>query len=158
MKRLTLNREFLMRHLGVCLLMFGLSGWFAYDAFVTYPQTDAAALYESIEKAAPGERVDLESFKRQKIQTQYGFAALSLLAALAVGLHLLAVARFRFSYDETGFDWKGKRYALSDITSVDRTQWGKGKKGLLVLTVGGIRITLDAWHHQGVAAFEKTLM
>lgn len=155
--KLSINREFLLRHLGVCLLMFGLAGWFGYDGFVTYPQTEAAKLYEAIERSAPPEGCNLEAFKRQKIQTQYGFAALSLVAALAIGLHLLLVARLRLEYDDTGFSWNGKKHAFAEISAVDRSEWGKGKKGVLILTVGGQKLKLDAWHHAGVAEFAERI-
>lgn len=154
---LKLNREFLTRHIGVCLLMAGLACWFGYDGFVTYPKTPAAALYESIEKSPAPEGCDVEAFKSQKIKTQYGLAGLCLLASLAVGLHLLAVSRFRFAFDETGFEWKGERHPYSDVKSVDRSQWGKGKKGILVLRLERETISLDAWHHVPVSDFEKML-
>jgi hypothetical protein len=149
--KLKLNGEFLARHLFVTVLMAALGGWFAYDGFVKYPATPAAKLYESIEGSAPGEGVDLEKFKQQKIQTQMGFTLLAFLASLAVGGHLLAVSRFDFEFDDNGFTFRGKRYSYSDVTDVDRSRWEK--KGIIV--VNGIK--LDAWHHVGVKEFEKLI-
>lgn len=156
MKSLKINTEFLYRHLGVCLLMFGLGCWFGYDGFVKYPNTPAAELYEQIEKSKPPEGFALEAFKRQKIKSQYGFTALCLVASALIGIHLASVAMFRFDHDETSFVWNGKKYALSDVKSVDRSQWKK--KGIVKLELAdGVRVTLDAWHHLGVKDFEKLL-
>ena len=96
MTRLKLNPEYAKRHLFVTLLMVGLCGWFGYDGFVRYPATPAAELYASIEGSEPPEQMtvgQLESFKRQKTQTQYGFTVLALLAALV--LVILAVTGWR---------------------------------------------------------------
>ena len=156
MKRIKLNPEFFYRHLAVCLLMFGMSCWFGYDGFVAYPRTPAAELYEKIESSKPPEGFQLEAFKRQKIQSQYGFTALCLLASALIGLNLASVASFHFEFDDSGFVWRGKKLSLSDIKSVDRSQWKK--KGIVkLLLADNSRVTLDAWHHLGVKDFEKLL-
>jgi hypothetical protein len=149
--KLKINGEFSRRHLFVTVLMAGLGCWFAYDGYVTYPQTPAAKLYETIEGAPAREGFDLEAFKAQKIQTQKGFALLAFLASLAVGAHLLQVFRFDFEFDDDGFTYRGKRFAYGDVTEVDRALWEK--KG--IIKVNGIK--LDAWHHTGVKEFEKKL-
>jgi len=158
MTKLTINREFLKRHLFAIVVLAGMGGWFGYDGLITYPRMTAAALYESIEKSAPPEGTSdekLEAFKTQKIQTQYGLAAILLLVALAAGLHLLDVSRLDFAFDRAGFTWRGRRYAFGDIRKVDRSKWAK--KGILVLTLVDGTVTLDAWHHTGVNEFEKYL-
>ena len=146
MKRLTLNREFAVRHLGVALLMLGLSGWFGYDGFVRYPATPAAELYRSIEGSDAPAGFDLDAFKRQKTQTQYGFTVLALLAALVIAGHVGLLARFRFAYDDEGFVCGTVRRKFADVGAreVDWSQWEK--KG--IVRVDGIK--LDAWHHAGV--------
>ena len=144
MKRLALNREFAVRHFGVALLMLALCGWFGYDGFVRYPATPAAELYRAIEGRDAPEGCDLGRFKDQKTKTQYGFAALALLAALVVGGHAFAVSRFLFEYDDEGFAFRGRRTAYRDVKSVDRSRWEH--KG--IIRVDGV--TLDAWHHVGV--------
>lgn len=146
MKALTLNREFAMRHLGVALLMLGLSGWFGYDGFVRYPAMPAAELYRSIEGSDAPAGLDLAAFKRQKTQTQYGFTLLAFLAALVIGGHVGLLARFRFAYDDAGFVCGKTRRKFADVDAreVDWSQWEK--KG--IVRVAGI--TLDAWHHAGV--------
>jgi hypothetical protein len=154
MKKLKLNHEFFRRHLAVCLLMVGLGCWFGYDGLVSYPKTPAAELYEKIEKAKAPEGYPLEAFKRQKIKSQYGFAALCLVAAALIGINISAAAFFRFEYDETSFVYDGKRRMLGEVKSVDRSQWKK--KGILKLVLeDGTKVVLDAWHHLGVKDFEK---
>ena len=50
----------------------------------------------------------------------------------------------------------GKKLSLSDIKSVDRSQWKK--KGIVkLLLADNSRVTLDCWHHLGVKDFEKLL-
>ena len=144
MKRLTLNREFAARHLGVALLMLGLSAWFGYDGLVRYPTTPAAALYRSIEGRDAPAGLDLDAFKRQKAQTQCGLSLLSLLAALVIAGHVGLLARFRLDYDDEGFVFRGVRRKFADVKVVDWSQWEK--KGI----VRADGITLDAWHHAGV--------
>lgn len=145
--KLKLNGEFAKRHVGVALLMLGLSCWFGYDGFVRYPATPAAELYKSIEGSDAPEGFNLEGFKRQKTQTQYGFTVLSLLAAIIIGGHVWLLSKFNFEFDDTGFTFAGKRFAYSDIKRVDRSKWAS--KGIIV--VNGIK--LDAWHHAGVKEF-----
>lgn len=157
--KLSLNKEYAQRHLFVAVLMLGLGGWFGYDGLVTYPSMSAAELYRSIEKADPPAEMTeerLAAFKKQKTETQYGFALLSLLAGAVVGLRLLKSAKFAFEFDDAGFTANGKRYTRADIVEVDRSQWEK--KSILVLKlVDGARLTLDAWHHVGVKDFAETL-
>lgn len=139
MRRLKLNREYLVRHLGVALLMLGLSGWFAYDGYVAYPQHDDAWFAER------------HLVRENAIARQREFALLALVAALAIGANLYWVSRFVFEHDETGFVYRGKRTEFADVTSVDRSKWEK--KG--ILKVDGI--VLDAWHFSGVDEIEQKL-
>ena len=157
--KLSLNKDYARRHLFVTVLMLGLGCWFGYDGLVAYPSMTAADLYRSIEKADPPAEMSaerLEAFKRQKTQTQYGFALLSLLAGAVVGLRLLKAAKFDFAFDDSGFTANAKRYTRDDIASVDRTQWET--KTILVLKLkDGSTLTLDAWHHLGVKDFAATV-
>lgn len=157
--KLTLNKDYARRHLFVTVLMLGLGCWFGYDGLVAYPSMTAAELYRSIEKAdppadMPSER--LEAFKKQKTQTQYGFAVLALLAGSIVGLRLLKSAKFAFEFDDAGFTANGKHYTREDIASVDRSQWES--KTILVLKLkDSTTLSLDAWHHVGVKDFAATV-
>lgn len=154
--KLTLNGEYAKRHLFVVLLMAGLGCWFGYDGLVAYPAQPAADLYRSIEKSDPREGMDLEAFKRQKIQTQYGFMGLSLLMSAIVGFRLWKASRVDFSFDDQEFVWAGRRYPRTAIVSVDRSRWES--KSILVLKLeDGAVVTLDAWHHLGVKEFAATV-
>lgn len=154
--KLSINKEYLQRHLFVTVLMAGLGCWFGYDGFVKYPQTPAVELYRSIEKSDPPESLDLEAFKRQKTQTQYGFTLLSLLAALVVGFRLYRSAKFAFEFDDDGFTCKGRRHAYGEVKSVNRSKWEKDSI-LTVVLESGEKIVLDGWHHSGVREFESRL-
>jgi len=156
--KLKLNGEFLRRHLFVFVVFAGMGAWFGYDGFVKYPNMPAADLYAAIESAPPPPEMSedgLRAFKAQKTASQRGLCAVLTLAALAVGLHLLAVSRFDFAFDDDGFVWKGRRYGFADIRSVDRSRWAK--KGILRLALAGGAVTLDSWHHGGVVEFEGLL-
>lgn len=143
-----LNPDFARRYCFVALLFAGMGGWFGYDGFVTYPKTDAAALYESIEKSAPPPEMSaesLEAFKSQKIKTQYGLAGALFAASLWVAFVLFKAWRFDFDPGRAG-----------EILSVDRSRWEK--KGILVLSTEKLgKVTLDSFHHLGVTEYEKTL-
>ena len=149
--KLTLNREFAMRHVGVALLMLGLSCWFGYDGFVRYPATPAAELYKTIEGSDAPAGFNLEAFKTQKTQTQYGFTFLTLLAAVIIGGHVWLISKFKFEYDDESYVFAGKRVAIKDIKSVDRSLWERKS----IIKVDGIK--LDAWHHVGVKEFVEKL-
>lgn len=149
--KLTINREYAMRHLFVMLLMLGLGCWFGYDGFVRYPATPAAELYRSIEGADAPENVDLEAFKAQKTKTQHSFAFLALLVALVVGVNLFRSFRFQFEFDDEGYAYGGRRRRFGEIGAVDWSRWEK--KG--IVKVDGI--TLDSWHHVGVKEFVALL-
>lgn len=155
--KLVLNKEYARRHLFVTIVMAALGLWFGYDGFVRYPATPAAELYRSIEGSDAPEGFDLEGFKRQKTQTQYGFTALSLLAALVVGLRLYGASRFKFEFDENGFSFRNRRYTYADIDETDHRQW-KSKSILKLRLKDGLRVVLDAWHHVGVKEFEARLV
>lgn len=149
--KLTLNREFAMRHVGVALLMLGLSCWFGYDGFVRYPATPAAELYKTIEGSDAPAGFNLEAFKTQKTQTQYGFTFLTFLAAVVIGGHVWLISKFKFEYDDESYVFAGKRVAIKDIKSVDRSLWERKS----IIKVDGIK--LDAWHHVGVKEFVEKL-
>ena len=139
MTSLRLNREFAFRHLGVAILFFGMGCWFGYDGYVAYPKHDDAWF-------------ETRHLRRDSaIRRQKEFMLLAFLASAAVGGHLWAVSRLRFSFDDDGFVFRGKRTAYGDVKTVDRSQWET--KG--IVRVDGI--TLDAWHHEGVREVERRL-
>ena len=154
--KLQLNQEYARRHLFVTVLMLGLGLWFGYDGFVRYPTTPALELYRSIENADPQPGFDLEAFKRQKTQTQYGFTFLCLLAAIVVGARLNQSRKFHLEWDDDGFTVNSKHYKKSDIVKIDDKNWQKKSISVLHLSDGS-RVVLDAWHHSGVKEFKDYL-
>ena len=139
MTRLKLNREFAVRHLGVALLMLGLSGWFAYDGYVSYPEHDDAWFEQR------------HLVKDNAIRRQREFMILALVAALVIAGHVGVVAKFDFSYDENGFVCGGVRRSFADVKNVDWSKWEKKD----IVKVDGI--VLDAWHHAGVRGIVELL-
>jgi len=139
MKRLRLNREFAVRHLAVAVLMFAMSAWFAYDGYVDYPRQDDAFF-------------ETRHLQRESaIARQKEFMVLAFLAALAIGGHVLVLARFRFEFDDEGFVFKGVRRRYSEIAKIDRSLWEKKS----IIKIDGLK--LDAWHHSGVKEFVERL-
>ena len=149
--KLKLNREFAIRHLFVTALLLAMGGWFAYDGYVTYPSMTPEALYEKIEHSQPASHEAAVKVYENAIPRQKQFMGLCIVGALIVGLGVLKAWRVSFEYDEAGFVWNGRRMALSDIESVDESQWKK--KGILKVKTRCGRITLDAWHNTGVDGF-----
>lgn len=149
--KLKLNREFAIRHLFVTALLLAMGGWFAYDGYVTYPSMTPEALYEKIEHSQPASHEAAVKVYENAIPRQKQFMGLCIVGALIVGLGVLKAWRVSFEYDEAGFVWNGRRMALSDIESVDESQWKK--KGILKIKTRCGRITLDAWHNTGVDGF-----
>ena len=142
------NKDFLLRHLFAFAVFLGIGLWFSYDAFVRYPRTDAAALYESIERSAAPDGFDLESFKKSKISSQKAFAFILLFVAGAVGLHTFASARSDFSFDDGSFASGGKTHHWTDVKEFDAALWTR--KGILKFSGDGFSVTLDSWHLDGV--------
>ena len=148
MKNFKLNPDFARRYCFVALLFAGMGGWFGYDGLITYPNTEAAALYESIEKSPPPQEMgaeQLEAFKRQKIQSQYGLSCVLFVASIWVAIILFKAWKFDFDPAKAG-----------KIIAVDRAKWET--KGIIVLTTEMYgKVTLDSFHHLGVTEYEKQL-
>jgi len=132
--KLTLNREYATRHLGVAALFLGLAGWFLYDAVFVYPNLPADGEHHTT------------------VEFQYSFAALLAFAAIVIAGRVWANWRTRIvEWDETRM-WGpgvGAPLAFSEIVGVEDARWEK--KGIIVfLARDGRRVKLDAWHHAGV--------
>lgn len=137
--RFKLNKEFAVRYLGVAALMAALGGWFAYDGYVKYPSMDAEALYREAHSgetaATPGQA---EKFKENAVPRQKQFMVLAW--GFAVFLAVKVFLLWRKEYDLDG-----------EITEINRKDWIK--KGIIRFKVNGRKVTLDAWHHEGVKEF-----
>ncbi len=142
------NKDFLVRHLFAFAVFLGIGLWFSYDAFVRYPKTDAAVLYESIERSPAPEGVDIHSFKQSKIASQKAFAFILLAIASAIGLHTAASVKSDFSFDGDGFKTGGVSRPWSDVEGYDSELWSG--KGILKFYGKGFSVKLDSWHLEGV--------
>lgn len=154
--KLSLNKEFALRHLFVALLMAALGGWFGYDGYVTYPSMTARDLYVRCHKGEqPADDLAAEKFSATAIPRQKQFMFLCLLAAAVIGGHVLIVSRLDFSFDADGFTYRGRYIPFLDVQSVDDAQWEK--KGIVRLVASSCSLTLDSWHHAGVKEFHARL-
>ena len=144
---LKINREYMMRHLGVAALMAGLCCWFAYDGAVASPQKDESYFVE-LHHADPARGAEL---KKSAIERQFQFALLAALASLVIAGGVLRVKRQTLQWDDAqmcGSLTGGKPIAFSDVMETDNSKWEK--KGILVLkSKDGRSVTLDTWHHSG---------
>ncbi len=155
--KLSLNREYAVRHLGVAVLMAALCAWFVYDGAVAYP-----AMTDEDFKAKVLHGLDYENFPKKRQETtnrQFQFAALAGLAALIIAGGVWRVKRQTLEWDEDSMNGTltgGKPLAFSDISELDKSKWEK--KGILVATAkDGRKVTLDAWHHAGVKELSAKL-
>ncbi len=134
--KLTLNREYAARHVGVAALFLGLAGWFLYDAVLVYPNLPAD-----------------DTTHHTTVEFQYSFAALLGIAALVVAFRVWRSWRSTLEWDDEkmwGSLSGGRPLAFSDVERVDSSRWEA--KGILTLVAkDGRRVTLDTWHHAGAA-------
>ena len=129
--KLTLNREYATRHLGVAALFTGLAGWFLYDAVFVYPYlTDDGQHHTTAE-------------------FQYSFAALLGLVAVVVAFRVWRNWKATLEWDGEkmrGTLTGGRPLLFTDVEKADNRRWAK--KGILVLEAkDGRKVTLDTWHH-----------
>ena len=155
--KLTLNREFAFRHLGVAVLFFGLCCWFLYDGFVTYPKMDDATFSEQI---LHGRQGDFGKLKQEAINRQYQFAGICGIASLLIALGVGRCRLQTLEWDDEkmcGSLTGGKPLAFSDVSGVDDRRWEK--KGILVVYAhDGRRFTLDTWHHVGAKDLAEKIL
>ena len=131
MKKLILNKEFVVRYLGVAALFACLGGWFAYDGFVAYPKMTAAELYKTIEKSEPQTLEQAEKVANNAIRRQKEFMILAWVAALYLVWKVWSLT--------------GKSIPEGKAEEVDTKDWGK--KGIAKVKLGGKWYTLDTWYY-----------
>ena len=172
--KITLNREYATRHLGVAILFAALCGWFLYDGSIQWPAENAAwerrtgttvaaalAAHPELKREHEKEnRNDIPPHWPEEIARQHQFAGICALAAcLIAGLVGLNWKR-TLEWDDTQMNGSltgGKPLLFTDIVGVEDAQWEK--KGILVLFAkDGRRVTLDAWHHAGVEALVAKIL
>lgn len=136
--KISLNREYAMRHAGVAILLFGLGMYFLYDAIFVYPYlTEADGHHTTVE-------------------FQYSMAAILTFVSIIVGTRLFRNFKRTLEWDDTqmcGSVTGGVSVPFSDIVRCDRRQWDS--KGIIVVyTKDNKHYVLDAWHHTGVKELE----
>ena len=155
--KLTLNREFAFRQLGVAVLFFGLWGSFLYAGFVTYPKMDDATFSEQI---LHGRQGDFGKLKQEAINRQYQFAGICGVASLLIALGVGRCRLQTLEWDDAqmcGSLTGGKPLAFADVSGVDDRRWEK--KGILVVYAkDGRRFTLDTWHHAGAKELAERIL
>ena len=123
-----LNKEYVVRHLGVAALMLGLSGWFLYDGAVKYPKQDDKFF------------ADLHAKRETAIARQYQFSAITFVAAFVIAGLVGLESRKRFDF--------GK----DDVSEIDFAKWDRKRIAYAKLK-NGRTVALDAWHFAGVREF-----
>lgn len=153
--KLSINKEFAVRHLGVAALMAALCAWFIYDGAVTYPAMSDVDFNEKILHRHSEESVLADDFaqkRRNATNRQFQFAGIAGIASLVIAFGVLRVKRQALEWDDasmTGSLTCGKSLLFSDVDGIDKSRWEK--KGILVVRFkSGASVTLDAWHHVGV--------
>jgi len=170
--KLSLNREYALRHLGVALLFFGLAGWFLFDGAWAWPdenaawEKDRATTVTAHLEAHPEYRRAHAAADRDgiphlpiEITRQFQFAGITAFAALIIAGLVGLDARRTLTWDDTtmtGSLTGGKPVAFADV-AVDDSQWAR--KGILkVFTKDGCRFALDTWHHTGARELAEKLL
>lgn len=155
--KLTLNREYAIRHLGVAALFLGLCCWFLYDGAITYPKMDDETFSEQI---LHGRQGDFDKLKKEAIGRQYQFSGICGIAALLIAIGVGRCRLQTLEWDDEqlcGSLTGGKPLAFSDISGVDDRRWEK--KGILVVYAkDGRRFTLDTWHHVGAKELAERIL
>lgn len=160
--KLSLNREYAVRHLGVAALMAGLCAWFIYDGAITYPAMSdddfrAKILHRKADDTGP--EYDFKAKRRDATNRQFQFAAIAGFAALIIAFGVLRSKRQTLEWDDTSMQGsltRNRPLPFSEVSGLDKSRWEK--KGILtVLAKDGRKVTLDAWHHVGVKELAEKL-
>ena len=140
--KISLNREYAIRHLGVAILFFGLSLWFLYDAVFVYPNRPPDGTHHTT------------------VEFQYTSAALLALVAFVVAFRVFLSWRATLTWDDeqmTGSLTGGAPLKFADIDHLAVGKW-EPKQILVVHAKDGRHVTLDAWHHAGARELAEKLL
>ncbi len=167
-RRLELNREYAMRHIGVALLFAALCAWSVYDGAIGWPaknaeweKTSGFTVQAACEARANKENLPDEKKPPhwpEKITAQYYQAGVLGLVSLVVALGVLSAKKKTLEWNESemcGTLTGGKSIKFTEVKALDKTLWEK-KRILKVHTNNGV-ITLDGWHHTGVTKLAEKL-
>ncbi len=140
--KISLNKEYAIRHLGVAALFFGLSLYFLYDAIFVYPYLPADGAHHTT------------------VEFQYSAAAALGLFAFVVAFRVFLNWRATLAWDDEqmmGTLTCNVPLRFDDIDHLDVEKW-EPKQILVVHAKDGRRVTLDAWHHAGVRVLAEKLL
>ena len=140
--KISLNKEYATRHLGVATLFTGLALWFLYDAIFVYP---------NLPKDGP---------HHTTLEFQYSMAALLGLIAVVVAFRVFRCWKTTLEWDDVqmnGTATGARPLLFADVASLDDSRW-KSKQILRVHAKDGRIVTLDAWHHVGARELAEKLL
>ena len=155
--KLTLNREYAIRHLGVAALFLGLCCWFLYDGAITYPKMDDATFSEQI---LHGRQGDFDKLKKEAIGRQYQFSGICGIAALLIAIGVGRCRLQTLEWDDEqlcGSLTGGKPLAFAEVEGVDARRW-KSKGILVVYAKDGRHFILDPWPPPGAKELAEKIM
>ncbi len=140
--KISLNKEYAIRHLGVAALFTGLSLYFLYDAIFVYPYLPADGAHHTT------------------VEFQYSAAAALAIFAFVVAFRVFLNWRATLAWDDeqmTGTLTCNAPLRFDDIDHLAPTKW-EPKQILVVHAKDGRRVTLDAWHHVGARELAEKLL
>ena len=140
--KISLNKEYALRHLGVAALVTGLSLYFLYDAIFVYPYLPADGAHHTT------------------VEFQYSAAAALAIFAIVVAFRVFLNWRATLTWDDEQMCGTLTCYAplrFDDIDHLDSAKW-EPKQILVVHAKDGRRVTLDAWHHAGARELAEKLL
>ena len=140
--KISLNKEYAIRHLGVAALFTGLSLYFLYDAIFVYPYLPADGAHHTT------------------VEFQYSAAAALAIFAFVVAFRVFLNWRATLAWDDEqmcGTLTCNAPLRFDDIDHLDAEKW-EPKQILVVHAKDGRRVTLDAWHHAGARALAEKLL
>ncbi len=170
--RITLNREYAVRHLGVTALFLAMSLWFVFDGAIAWPNENKAWEKErgitAAEYVAANPKCRNSHLKEERdglphlpsdFDRQFQFAVLCAAAAAIIGFGVFRNWRSTLEWDDnamTGSLTSGRPLAFAEV-AVDRAKWEK--KGILrVYAKDGRCVTIDTWHHSGAGPLCERLL
>ena len=140
--KISLNKEYAIRHLGVAALFTGLSLYFLYDAIFVYPYLPADGEHHTT------------------VEFQYSAAAALAIFAFVVAFRVFLNWRATLAWDDEqmcGTLTCNAPLRFDDIDRLDSEKW-EPKQILVVHAKDGRRVTLDAWHHVGARELAEKLL
>ena len=140
--KISLNKEYAIRHLGVAALFTGLSLWFLYDAIFVYPNQVADGTHHTT------------------VEFQYSAAAALAIFAIVVAFRVFLNWRATLAWDDeqmVGTLTCNAPLKFDDIDRLDSEKW-EPRQILVVHAKDGRRVTLDAWHHVGARELAEKLL